>query len=116
MKHEALCLNINFVEQAISAHKLFILDYHDAFFPYFMKINSLPIAKGYGTRTILFLKDDRSLKPLAIELTQPAIVSKVVMPATKEMPLLKQYIYEHYKKMLNNGGYFAEVLETSLIY
>ncbi|NP_001235189.1 lipoxygenase [Glycine max] len=71
------------VEEAISAHRLFILDYHDAFFPYLTKINSLPIAKAYATRTILFLKDDGSLKPLAIELSKPATVSKVVLPATE---------------------------------
>ena len=71
------------MEQAISAHRLFILDYHDAFFPYLTKINSLPIAKAYATRTILFLKDDGSLKPLAIELSKPATVSKVVLPATE---------------------------------
>ncbi|RDX78494.1 Seed linoleate 9S-lipoxygenase, partial [Mucuna pruriens] len=77
------------VEEAISAQRLFILDYQDAFIPYLTRINSLPNAKAYATRTILFLKDDGSLKPLAIELSKPhpsgdnlGAVSKVVLPTT----------------------------------
>ncbi|XP_019455488.1 PREDICTED: linoleate 9S-lipoxygenase 1-like isoform X1 [Lupinus angustifolius] len=75
-------------EQALSGQRLFILDYHDAFIPYLRKINEF--AKSYATRTILFLKDDGTLKPLVIELSLPhpdgdqfGADSKVVLPATE---------------------------------
>ncbi|KAL5176234.1 Seed linoleate 9S-lipoxygenase [Glycine soja] len=59
------------VEEALNGQRLFILDYQDAFMPYLTRINALPSAKAYATRTILFLKDDGTLKPLAIELSKP---------------------------------------------
>ncbi|XP_027336926.1 seed linoleate 9S-lipoxygenase-like isoform X2 [Abrus precatorius] len=78
------------VDQAIGSLRLFILDYQDAFMPFLTKINSLPSAKAYATRTILFLKDDGTLKPLAIELSKPhpngvqfGAESKVVLPANE---------------------------------
>jgi len=74
------------VEQAIQDARLFILDYHDAFMSYLKFINK-PVPKSYATRTILFLKDDGTLKPLAIELSLPhpdgeryGAVSKVLLP------------------------------------
>ncbi|BAT98351.1 hypothetical protein LR48_Vigan346s002400 [Vigna angularis] len=76
------------VEEALSANRLFILDHHDAFLPYLKKINELPNRECYATRTILFLKDDGTLKPLAIELSQPnpegdkfGAHSTVILPA-----------------------------------
>ena len=60
-----------FVQQALKGNKLFILDHHDAFIPFMNLINGLPTAKSYATRTILFLQDDGTLKPLAIELSLP---------------------------------------------
>jgi len=62
---------IKFLEQAFAGRRLFILDYYDVFITYLMKINELPSAKAYATRTFLFLKDDGTLKPLAIELSKP---------------------------------------------
>ncbi|QCE02435.1 lipoxygenase [Vigna unguiculata] len=59
------------VDQAFAAKRLFILDYYHAFLGYLTKINELPSAKAYATRTFLFLKDDGTLKPLAIELSKP---------------------------------------------
>ncbi|KAK2427181.1 seed linoleate 9S-lipoxygenase [Trifolium repens] len=54
--------------------------------PYLEKINKTN--KAYATRTILFLKDDGTLKPLAIELSLPhpngvqfGAESKVILPA-----------------------------------
>ncbi|XP_028782781.1 probable linoleate 9S-lipoxygenase 5 [Neltuma alba] len=67
------------VQQAMEDKKLFILDYYDDFIPYLRRINTTA-AKGisskvhprtYATRTILFLKYDETLKPLAIELNLP---------------------------------------------
>ncbi|AET01663.1 putative linoleate 9S-lipoxygenase [Medicago truncatula] len=77
------------VEQAIQNNKLFILDHHDPLFPYLRKINATE-TKAYATRTILFLQDDGTLKPLAIELSRPhpqgdsfGPVSKVYLPASE---------------------------------
>ncbi|XP_057455132.1 seed linoleate 9S-lipoxygenase-like [Lotus japonicus] len=76
------------VNEALSGKRLFVLDYHDAFMPYLEKINKF--AKAYATRTILFLKDDGALKPLAIELSLPhpngveyGAVSKVILPSNE---------------------------------
>ncbi|CAK8560358.1 unnamed protein product [Lathyrus sativus] len=74
------------LEEALNGKRLFLLDYHDAFMPYLERINIS--AKAYATRTILFLKDDGTLKPLAIELSLPhsngiqyGAESKVFLPA-----------------------------------
>ncbi|MED6113810.1 Lox2p [Stylosanthes scabra] len=58
------------VDEAISNNKLFILDHHEALFPYLSKINQTS-TKAYATRTILFLQNDGTLKPVAIELSKP---------------------------------------------
>ncbi|XP_010905215.1 probable linoleate 9S-lipoxygenase 4 [Elaeis guineensis] len=58
------------VDQALKSNRLFILDHHDALFPYLNRINSTS-HKIYASRTILLLKDDGTLKPLAIELSKP---------------------------------------------
>ncbi|XP_039018249.1 linoleate 9S-lipoxygenase 6-like [Hibiscus syriacus] len=59
------------VEEALSSKRLFILDHHDTVMPYLGKINSYTEAKTYASRTILFLRGDGTLKPMAIELTLP---------------------------------------------
>jgi len=75
------------VEQAIQNNKLFILDHHDTLIPYLRRINATE-TKAYATRTILFLQDNGTLKPLAIELSKPhpqgdnfGPVSDVYLPA-----------------------------------
>lgn len=77
------------VDKAIKCRRLFILDYHDVFMSFLGRINE-DTPKAYATRTILFLKDDGTLKPLAIELSlsqhssgQVGALSKVVLPAEK---------------------------------
>ncbi|OIW08988.1 hypothetical protein TanjilG_05964 [Lupinus angustifolius] len=84
---EALELDGCTVEEALSKQRLFILDYHDVFMPYLRRINQTS-AKSYATRTILFLRDNGTLKPVAIELSLPhpdgdesGAVSKVILPA-----------------------------------
>ncbi|AES95303.1 putative linoleate 9S-lipoxygenase [Medicago truncatula] len=88
LKKEHLEINLGglTVEKALNGQRLFILDYHDAFMPFLEKINKN--AKAYATRTILFLKDDGTLKPVAIELSLPhpngvkyGAESKVILPA-----------------------------------
>ncbi|KAL9271955.1 putative linoleate 9S-lipoxygenase 5 [Drosera capensis] len=75
------------VDQAIKMSRLFILDHHDTLMPYLRRINSTT-TKTYATRTVLFLKYDGTLKPLAIELSLPhpdgdhhGAVSQVYTPA-----------------------------------
>ncbi|XP_010256003.1 PREDICTED: probable linoleate 9S-lipoxygenase 5 [Nelumbo nucifera] len=98
------------VDEAIRKKKLFILDYHDALIPYLERINST-ITKTYASRTILFLKDDGTLKPLAIELSLPhpqgvqhGSVSKVFTPSEHGVEgsiwqLAKAYV------AVNDSGY-----------
>ncbi|CAI8607975.1 unnamed protein product [Vicia faba] len=75
------------VEQAIQNNKLYLLDHHDSIYPFLRKINATD-TKTYATRTIIFLQNDGTLKPLAIELSIPhpqadsfGPVSKVYLPA-----------------------------------
>ncbi|KAL1188121.1 Linoleate 9S-lipoxygenase 1 [Cardamine amara subsp. amara] len=58
------------VEEALEKERLFILDHHDTLMPYLRRINTTK-TKTYATRTLLFLKDDGTLKPLVIELSLP---------------------------------------------
>ncbi|XP_061994712.1 probable linoleate 9S-lipoxygenase 5 [Rosa rugosa] len=58
------------VHQALRDNRLFVLDHHDAFMPYLRRINSTG-NRIYGSRTLLFLKSDGTLKPLVIELSLP---------------------------------------------
>ncbi|MCE0481750.1 hypothetical protein HAX54_039745 [Datura stramonium] len=76
------------VEQAIKENRLFILNHHDTLMPYLRRINTTT-TKTYATRTLLFLKGDGTLKPLAIELSLPhpegdqlGAISKVYTPAS----------------------------------
>lgn len=57
--------------------------------PYLRRINATS-TKTYATRTLLFLKDDGTLKPLVIELSLPhpqgdelGAISKLYFPAEK---------------------------------
>nr|KYP63639.1 Lipoxygenase [Cajanus cajan] len=75
------------VEQAIQNNRLFILDHHDTLIPYLRRINATD-TKAYATRTIIFLQDNGTLKPLAIELSKPhpqgdnfGPISNVYLPA-----------------------------------
>ncbi|KAM7279400.1 hypothetical protein ACFE04_006534 [Oxalis oulophora] len=81
-KLDGLTLN-----EAIDNRKLFILDHHDVLMPFIRKINKF--TKAYASRTILFLKNDGTLMPLAIELSLPhpdgdqfGGISKVYTPAS----------------------------------
>ncbi|KAJ8771994.1 hypothetical protein K2173_027171 [Erythroxylum novogranatense] len=77
---------------AIEKNKLFILDHHDSLMPYVRRINTIASRKIYASRTLLFLKDDGTLKPLVIELSLPhpdgdqfGAISKVFTPAEDGM-------------------------------
>lgn len=98
------------VEEAITQKKLFILDHHDALIPYLRRINSTS-TKTYASRTILFLQNNGTLKPLAIELSLPhpegdkyGAISKVYMSAEDGVEnsiwqLAKAYV------AVNDSGY-----------
>ncbi|XP_078181319.1 putative linoleate 9S-lipoxygenase 4 [Carex rostrata] len=99
------------VLKALKENKLYILDYHDAIMPYLPNINALKGTFIYATRTLLFLKDDGTIKPLAIELSLPhsdglehGAVSKVYTPASEGVDgsiwqLAKAYV------AANDSGY-----------
>ncbi|KAF3331118.1 putative lipoxygenase 8 [Carex littledalei] len=59
-------------EEAVRQKKLFVLDYHDLLLPYVHKVRALEGTTLYGSRTLFFLTDEGTLKPIAIELTRPS--------------------------------------------
>ncbi|KAK6804963.1 hypothetical protein RDI58_002747 [Solanum bulbocastanum] len=76
------------VDEAIKANVLFILNHHDIVMPYLRRINTMTNTETYASRTLLFLQDNGTLKPLAIELSLPhpdgdqfGTVSKVYTPS-----------------------------------
>ncbi|XBI33710.1 hypothetical protein VPH35_056999 [Triticum aestivum] len=80
------------VKQAMERNRLFILDHHDNFMPFLGRINKLEGNFIYASRTLLFLKADGTLKPLAIELSLPhpdglqhGAESRVYVPADERV-------------------------------
>lgn len=63
-------------DEAIKQKKLFVLDYHDLLLPYVKKVRELPGTTLYGSRTLFFLNQDDTLRPLTIELTRPPMDGK----------------------------------------
>ncbi|EEF49219.1 linoleate 13S-lipoxygenase 2-1, chloroplastic [Ricinus communis] len=64
------------VDEALKQNRLFILDYHDLLLPYVAKVRELEDTTLYGSRTLFFLVNDSTLRPVAIELTRPKIGDK----------------------------------------
>ncbi|KAK7357488.1 hypothetical protein VNO80_16776 [Phaseolus coccineus] len=96
--------------EAIQKMRLFILDHHDALMPYISRINSTN-TKTYASRTLLFLQDDGTLKPLAIELSLPhpqgeqhGAVSKVFTPAHEGVSASVWQLAKAYAAV-NDSGY-----------
>nr|XP_023883358.1 probable linoleate 9S-lipoxygenase 5 isoform X3 [Quercus suber] len=109
-EHIEKYLNGLSIDEAIKSNKLFILDHHDTLMPYLSRINKTS-TKIYASRTILFLNEDGTLKPLAIELSLPhpdgdqfGAMSKVYTPAEEGVQnfiwqLAKSYV------VVNDSGY-----------
>ncbi|KAK7280144.1 hypothetical protein RJT34_25206 [Clitoria ternatea] len=98
------------IDEAIQKMRLFILDHHDALMPYISRINSTN-TKTYASRTLLFLQDDGTLKPLAIELSLPhpqgeqhEAVSKVFTPAQEGVAASVWQLAKAYAAV-NDSGY-----------
>ncbi|KAK4785903.1 hypothetical protein SAY86_002592 [Trapa natans] len=64
------------VHEAIKQKKLFVIDYHDVFLPYVSAVRQLKGTTLYGSRTLFFLNPERTLMPVAIELTRPQMDGK----------------------------------------
>ena len=97
-------------KQALERSKLFILDHHDSFMPYLRRINTTS-TKTYASRTLLYLKNDGTLKPLAIELSLPhpdgdnfGAVSKVYTPAEEGVESAIWELAKAYAAV-NDSGY-----------
>jgi len=77
-----------FSHQAVNQRRIFILDHHDYLMPYLRRINEQEGICVYASRTLLFLKDDATLKPLVIELSLPGDgqgeeINRVFLPASE---------------------------------
>lgn len=64
-------LNGMSVQEALDSNRLYTVDYHDVYLPFVDRINALDGRAVYATRTIFFLTDNGTLKPIAIELCLP---------------------------------------------
>lgn len=67
------CMTVN---EALERKKMFILDYHDLLMPYVNKVREIKGTTLYGSRTLFFLTEDETLRPVAIELTRPPVGDK----------------------------------------
>ncbi|KAM2719423.1 hypothetical protein EV2_040722 [Malus domestica] len=67
------CMTVN---EALERNKMFILDYHDLLMPYVNKVREIEGTTLYGSRTLFFLTEDGTLRPIAIELTRPPVGDK----------------------------------------
>lgn len=98
------------IKQAIKSNKLFMLDHHDALMPFLRKINETS-TKTYATRTLLYLQEDGTLKPLAIELSLPhpdgdehGVDSNVYTPAESGIEYSLWMLAKAYVSV-NDSGY-----------
>ncbi|KAF7076006.1 hypothetical protein CFC21_080723 [Triticum aestivum] len=61
------------VHQALTSNRLYIVDQHDNLMPFLININKLEGSFVYATRTLLFLRGNGTLAPVAIELSSPRL-------------------------------------------
>ncbi|KAL6211026.1 hypothetical protein ACLB2K_016254 [Fragaria x ananassa] len=87
------------VAQAMNNWRILILDHHDYLMPFLSRINTNDVCI-YASRTLLFLKSDSTLRPLAIELSLPGSggdeINQVLVPASQgEAAALWHYAKAH---------------------
>ncbi|XP_062020100.1 linoleate 9S-lipoxygenase 5-like [Rosa rugosa] len=88
------------VAQAMNYWRILILDHHDYLMPFLSRINTNDVCI-YASRTLLFLKSDSTLRPLAIELSLPGSprgneINRVLVPASQgEAAALWHYAKAH---------------------
>ncbi|WCJ37255.1 Linoleate 9S-lipoxygenase [Euphorbia peplus] len=75
------------VVEAMQQWRIFILDHHDYLMPVLDRINKEGTC-AYASRTLFFLRNDATLKPVAIELSFPASITdntnnQVFLPANQ---------------------------------
>ncbi|XP_059594252.1 linoleate 9S-lipoxygenase 6 [Vitis vinifera] len=75
------------IAEAMNQWRILILDHHDYLLPFLNRINTKGICV-YASRTLLFLRDDHTLKLLAIELSLPGSsadmeINRVFLPTTQ---------------------------------
>ncbi|KAI8027473.1 putative linoleate 9S-lipoxygenase 5 [Camellia lanceoleosa] len=103
------------IDEALKNKKLFILDYHDALMPYLKRINSTS-SKTYATRTLLFLKNDGILKPLAIELSKlhtHAVIEPFVIATNRQLSVLhpiNKLLHPHFRDTMNINALARQAL------
>ncbi|MED6138211.1 Linoleate 9S-lipoxygenase 5 [Stylosanthes scabra] len=109
-KHVENSLDGLTIDEALQNNRLYIIDHHDALMPYISRINSTT-TKTYATRTLLFLQNDGTLKPLAIELSLPhpqgeqhGVVSKVFTPEKEGAAATVWQLAKAYAAV-NDSGY-----------
>ncbi|EFJ14272.1 hypothetical protein SELMODRAFT_234610 [Selaginella moellendorffii] len=91
------------VQKALDKKKLFIVNYHDSYMPYLDKINSRQKIYAYASRTLLYLKSDGTLQPVAIELNTPYSQRVFVPPAAGQIDWLWELAKAH--AAANDAGY-----------
>ncbi|KAF2306985.1 hypothetical protein GH714_023028 [Hevea brasiliensis] len=96
--------------EAIEKNKLFILDYHDVLMPYLRLINEETSTKIYASRTLLFLKEDGTLKPLAIELSLPHPEGDQFGAAAKCAASVYKLLHPHFRDTLYINALARQVL------
>ncbi|KAF8393891.1 hypothetical protein HHK36_020090 [Tetracentron sinense] len=70
------------LDEAMAQWRILILDHHDYLMPFLKRINREGVCV-YASRTLLFLRNDATLKPLVIELSLPDKINRVFLPATQ---------------------------------
>lgn len=89
--------------------RIFILDHHDYLMPYLDRINMQEVCV-YASRTLLFRREDYTLKPVAIELSLPGDnddeeISRVFVPAATEGPERALWQLAKAHVAANDSGY-----------
>ncbi|XP_042510798.1 linoleate 9S-lipoxygenase A-like [Macadamia integrifolia] len=75
-----------YLDEAMRQGRILMLDHHDYLLPFLERINTQEVCV-YASRTLLFQRNNATLKPVAIELSLPSfeegeVISQVFLPAT----------------------------------